>query len=330
MTTVIGFDYTDRIDPAALKAAGCQVVFRYLSQPGWPKNLTKTEAGELLAAGIAIVLNYETTAAFMLAGYAGGVAAARSARAQASALGAPGVTRIYYSADFDATAAQIPAVMDFVRGAVAVDGAAEVDEYGGLRIVQAAAAVGMRPWQTLAWSGGVWDPRDVARQTGKQRVVGGVQVDVNMIMDLSALGAWMPAGSSPAPSPTTTSSGSDVNLTDVLGPVSAGMAAIAPDAGTEQMGAGATYTVGAALLGTAERSAETLILVKRLAAGNDPAGLASAIVAAIVPHLPAALDQGAFTAAVVAAVQSHAPGTVDLDALAALVVSHLAAALVKA
>ncbi len=187
---ILGFDYTDRIAPAALKAAGCQVVFRYLSQPGWPKNLTKTEAQELLAAGIAIVLNFETTATFMLGGYSAGQAAARSARAQATTLGAPTWTRIYYSADFDVTADQVPTVMAFLNGAASVDGAAEVDGYGGLRISQAEAAAGMRPWQTVAWSGGVWAPQDVARQTGEQRTVGGVQVDVNQIIDLAALGAW--------------------------------------------------------------------------------------------------------------------------------------------
>lgn len=197
---MIGFDYTDRIAPAALKAAGCSVVFRYLSNPGWQKNLTAAEARELLAAGIPIVLNYETNATFMLGGYSAGQECARSARAQANALGAPPTTRIYYSADFDVTAAQTSIVMAFLKGAASVDGAAEVDEYGGLRLAQAAAAAGMRPWQTIAWSGGVWDPHDVARQTGEQRTVGGVVVDVNEIEDLTALGAW--GGPAPAPAPT--------------------------------------------------------------------------------------------------------------------------------
>jgi hypothetical protein len=197
---VIGFDYTDRIAPAALKAAGCSVVFRYLSNPGWPKNLTKAEANELLAAGIPIVMNYETTATFMLGGYSAGQECARSARAQANALGAPPTTRIYYSADFDVTAAQTSIVMAFLQGAASVDGAAEVDEYGGLRLAQAAAAAGMRPWQTVAWSGGGWDPHDVARQTGEQRTVGGIDVDVNEIEDLAAIGAW--GGPAPAAAPT--------------------------------------------------------------------------------------------------------------------------------
>jgi len=195
---MIGFDYTDRIAPAALKAAGCSVVFRYLSVPGWPKNLTVSEAQELLAAGIAIVLNFETTADFMLGGYSAGQACAHSARAQATALGAPRTARIFYSADFNASAGQTPAVVDFLRGAASVDGQAEVGDYAGLRVVTAADAAGFTAWQTVAWSGGQWDPRAVARQTGEQRYVGGVQVDVNEIINLSGLGVW---SSSPEPAP---------------------------------------------------------------------------------------------------------------------------------
>jgi hypothetical protein len=197
---VSGFDYTERIDPAALKAAGCQVVFRYLSNPGWPKNLTAAEARELLAAGIPIVLNYETTADFMLGGYSAGVACARSARQQAAALGAPADARIFYSADFDASPSQTSIVVAFLNGAASVDGASRVGVYGGLRVVQSAAAVGYATWQTIAWSGGQWDSRAAARQTGTEQSVGGVQVDVNQIMNLGALGAW---GATTTPIPNT-------------------------------------------------------------------------------------------------------------------------------
>lgn len=198
---MIGFDYTERIAPAALKAAGCSVVFRYLSNPGWSKNLTAAEARELLAAGIPIVLNYETTADFMLGGFSAGVSAARSARAQANALGAPSNTRIYYSADFDATAVQIPAVLDFDRGAASVDGSPEVGGYGGLRVALAEDAAGFATWQTIAWSGGQWDAHALARQTGAQQSVGGVQVDVNEIINLAGLGAWMPSKPDPSLTP---------------------------------------------------------------------------------------------------------------------------------
>lgn len=302
---MIGFDYTDRIDPAALKAAGCSVVFRYLSNPGWPKNLTAAEARELLAAGIPIVLNYETTADFMLSGYAGGVTCARSARSQAAALGAPSRTRIYYSGDFDVTAEQIPVVMDFLRGAAAEDGAAEVDEYGGLRLAQAAAAAGMRPWQTVAWSGGVWDPRDVARQTGEQRYVAGVQVDVNEIEDLGALGAWMPGG--------------DMELTDTV-TVSAGFAARYPATGQDGFTAGAPIPVATLLEGAAIRAANNEHLLTQVLAAIKPVDIAAlaaalgpllhpttdvdALAAALAPHVGVP-DAGAFAAELAPALVAH-------------------------
>jgi len=283
---VIGADYTERIAPAALKAAGIAVVFRYLSNPGWPKNLTKTEAAELLAAGIPIVLNYETTADFMLGGYSAGQACARSARAQATALGAPTTTRIYYSADFDVTAAQIPTVMAFLQGARSVDGAAEVDEYGGLRLAQAAAAAGMRPWQTVAWSGGVWDPRDVARQTGVQRTVGGVVVDVNEIEDLAALGAWG--------GPTT--GGPEVNLTDTV-TVSAGFAARYGATASDGFTAGAKIDVATLLEGSAIRAANNEHLLVALAAKVGVPTDVAALAAQLGPLLHPTTDVDALATA---------------------------------
>jgi hypothetical protein len=299
---VIGFDYTERIDPKALLAAGCRVVFRYLSRPGWPKNLTKAEADGLLAAGIAIVLNYETSATFMLGGYGAGQACARSARAQAAALGAPATARIYYSADFDATAAQASIVMAFLQGAASVDGADEVDAYGGLRIAQAAGAAGMRPWQTVAWSGGRWDPRDVARQTGEQRVVGGVRVDVNEIADedFGALGAWI---------------GGDMELTDEV-PVSAGFAQRYPDAVPDGFAANARISVETLLLGGAIRAANNEHLLAKLAADIE------ALTARVAQ--PPAIDVKALAAALAPLLAKGA----SADQIASAVVSHLGAAII--
>ena len=54
-------------------------------------------------------------------------------------------------------------------------------------------------WQTIAWSNGQWDSRALMRQTGTEQSVGGVQVDVNQVMNLGALGAW----GTPTPTPST-------------------------------------------------------------------------------------------------------------------------------
>lgn len=258
---MLGFDYTERIDPAALKAAGCEVVFRYLSVPGYAKNITLAEAEELLNAGIAIVLNYETTATFMLSGYNGGVTAARSARAQARALLAPATTRIYYSADFDVTTEQVPTVLSFLSGAVSADAKGEVGDYGGLRMVLAAGAAGYPEWQTVAWSGGQWARNVAAQQTGEQRTVGGVVVDVNNIVDFNALGAW-----------TRTSGEVDMQLSDQVSFPPAAVAAF-PDYGFTQ-----AATVQDVLAWTAARVSH---IANHMAAPVDPNAIAEAVVAHI-------------------------------------------------
>lgn len=176
------FDYSaGTIAPAALKAAGASVAMRYVSTPGNSKNIGRAEYEQLTAAGIEVGLVYETSADWMLGGYNAGAAAARAARAQATAAGYPTSRRIWYAADFDATAAQVLTVLDALHGAADAEGnRARVAVYGGYAVVSAAADAGFTaPWQTVAWSGSRWDPRATLRQIGQTRTVAGVEVDVN-------------------------------------------------------------------------------------------------------------------------------------------------------
>ena len=189
--TVLGIDYAwTRPSPAAIAKAGYAFACRYLSRDP-SKNLTLTEAKALAAAGIWIVANWEYGAQDMLRGYAGGIADAQLALAQAKAAGMPDGRPIYFSADWAVTPAQMPAVLAYLSGAASVLGAADTGEYGGYAAVKAARDHGtVWTWQTFAWSGGAWDPRDTLRQTGSA-TVGGVQVDVNQAMT-GDYGQWMP------------------------------------------------------------------------------------------------------------------------------------------
>lgn len=190
---MIGYDYTARIAPAALKAAGCAVAFRYVmpQTPYWTKTLRNPEAEELLAAGIPIVSNWETTADRMLAGAQAGHDDAVQLVADWKALGAPSGLTGWFSADWDVQPGQVTAVLAYLEGAAPVlGGKAYTGCYGGLRAVAAAMDAGFGGWQTVAWSGGEWDSRAVARQTGRRLIVGGVEVDENLIINLAALGAW--------------------------------------------------------------------------------------------------------------------------------------------
>ena len=199
---MIGYDYTERIAPAALKAAGCTVAFRYVmpQTPYWVKALRNAEAQELLAAGIPIVSNFESSANRENNGAQAGHDDAVTLLGDWHALGAPSGLIGWFSADWDVQPSEIPAVLAYLNAAASVLGGKKyVGCYGGLRAVSAAIDAGFGGWQTVAWSGGQWDPRAVARQTGRQLIVGGVQVDENVIINLAALGAWGGPASTPTP-----------------------------------------------------------------------------------------------------------------------------------
>lgn len=195
---IFGYDYTERIAPAALKAAGCSVVIRYTTWSGWGKSLTPGEADELHAAGIPIAANFESTADRMKGGAAAGRADALEVVGHLRDDHLPTNLKVWFSADWDVQPSEVALVLAYLNAAASVlGGVQKVGLYGGLRAVKAAADAGFAIWQTVAWSGGVWDPRAVARQTGAEQTVGSVRVDVNEIRDLAALGAW--GGPSPAP-----------------------------------------------------------------------------------------------------------------------------------
>lgn len=112
----IALDYTSRIDPGALRAAGVTVVCRYLSWLHYwgglvhtgvnPKVIQGPEYAELRNAGLTVVLNWEYDAKDWLGGAAAGAEHAAEAVQQARALGHPAGAPIIGSADFNMTRAQ--------------------------------------------------------------------------------------------------------------------------------------------------------------------------------------------------------------------------------
>lgn len=190
--TAHGIDYAwQHPDPAALAAAGYTFACRYLSHDT-TKNLTLPEALDLAAHGIWVVANWEYGAQDMLRGYAGGVADAQLALAQATAAGMPPGRPIYFSADWDVTPAQEPTLLAYLSGADSVLGWSDVGEYGGYYPLKTALDAGATQWawQSPAWSGGQWDARATIRQTGTA-TIGGVQVDTNEAMTAD-YGQWQP------------------------------------------------------------------------------------------------------------------------------------------
>lgn len=303
-----GYDYTDRIDPAALlapDAAGerCAVVFRYTTRPSWPKSITPIEAYELNKIRMPLACNFESTADRMKGAGLAGHADAVEQMGNLALLGIPyGAVRSWFSADWDVQPAEVTAVLDYLHAAADVlGGKARVGCYGGLRAVQAAADAGFAIWQTVAWSGGQWDPRAAARQTGQQRTVGGVVVDVNDIRNLDALGAW---------------TGGDMQLTDTV-PVSPGFAQRYPEAVPDGFGAGAMIPVSTLLLGSALRAANNEHLILELTATVN--ALAAKVQA------PPPVDVAALAAALAPLLAQNATA----EQIAGAVVAHLATTLAK-
>jgi hypothetical protein len=146
----IALDYTRRIDPAALKAAGVTICCRYLSWLHFwggtthtginPKIIQKPEFDELTAAGIWVILNWEFDEYDWLGGAAAGTAHAAEAVNQARALGYPAGAPIVGSADFNMSRAQWDSAGKAYASA----------------FVQTLTAAGYRagvygPWDVLAW-----------------------------------------------------------------------------------------------------------------------------------------------------------------------------------
>jgi hypothetical protein len=116
-----GFDTTVNCgaQAAAIKAGGYDFVGRYLSAHHW-KVITPGEAGQLTSGGLSVVLVYEdnpTAASYFSFGQ--GESDGTRAAQQASLLGAPDNTTIYFAVDYDAADADLAGpITDYFQGVV--------------------------------------------------------------------------------------------------------------------------------------------------------------------------------------------------------------------
>lgn len=186
--------------PSLLVAAGIKAACLYVSQDVTGKNMNAPYVRSLAGAGLWTVTNFEYAASQMLGGYAQGVTDARLGLAQARACGMPAGRPIYYSADFDATAAQMTdSVIPYLQGARSVTGPGTVGFYGGYPQVLAVLGFwaqhypGERVfiWQSPAWSGGRWSASADIRQQVAQETIGGGPIDIDYAYTAD-FGQWMP------------------------------------------------------------------------------------------------------------------------------------------
>lgn len=167
---------------AQIKATGATGVLRYFSTDP-TKNLTAAEVTAYHAAGLGVGDVWETSTGRATQGYTAGVNDAQAAQAQRSADGLPTDQVVYFAVDEDTSWAS---VAEYFRGADAVmgsrrDGTKLTGVYGGLRVIDGAAAAGYRfLWQTLAWSGGVRSAHAVLYQDGRMVLSG--NADINQVL----------------------------------------------------------------------------------------------------------------------------------------------------
>jgi Domain of unknown function (DUF1906) len=189
--TIEGVDYAfSSPSPAGLAAAGKRFAMRYVGPGSASKHLTAAERDQIWAAGLSIVLLVEGATGDILAGYATGRAHAQSAESARLALGAPALP-LYFAADRDMTAANMPAINAYLLGAASVIGASRVGIYGEYDVMRWTHDAGTAAWffQTYAWSGGAWYPGNHVQQYKNTVSLAGGTVDLCRAL-LPNFGQW--------------------------------------------------------------------------------------------------------------------------------------------
>jgi hypothetical protein len=217
-------DYsTSKPSISLLKAAGVTAVGRYIgwdSVPGYAsmgKNLTKTEADELIAAGIEIFLSFEYAADAAAHGSTQGHADGSLTTTQLAQLGAPPSMASYFSVDFDLpdyapslpdtpvnALAKLGPVGQYFQAINSIKAAFEVGVYGGYYAVKRLldAKLVTKAWQTVGWSGGQLDSRAVLYQVIGTPIAGADPDVREHSSTVADFGQWpRPGGSPPPPSP---------------------------------------------------------------------------------------------------------------------------------
>lgn len=186
-----GVDYSKaRPSPAGLARAGKQFAVRYGGPGSSSKHLDAAELKSLLAAGLAVVANAEG-ANNGYTGRAAGRAWAQQAEQHFRALGMPADRPIYFSVDWQATAADWPGIDAALKGSAEIIGADRVGVYGGYNTIAhcVSAHTARWFWQTYAWSSGKWHPAAHLQQYHNGVKVAGGDCDLNRAMTAD-YGQW--------------------------------------------------------------------------------------------------------------------------------------------
>lgn len=180
MATVL--DYVGRPGAGAIKGAGHSGAMRYIINRA--KGTDASELASFTAFGLGMGLIFEDTVDNWRGGRTQGQIDALRARRDADAIGFPKSRPIYFAVDRDVvTAADFEAMLDYLRGAGSVLGAALVGVYGEADVIDRARDTGVASWfwQTLAWSHNRRTRAHLLQHVG-YLYVGGVQCDRNEVL----------------------------------------------------------------------------------------------------------------------------------------------------
>lgn len=143
--------------PASLKASSIVGVCRYLSWLPNSKVIKQSEYQAYIAAGIPVLLNWESTGRSWRNGYAAGVKEGAEARRQARALGHPDSRPVIQSIDEDCQPGNLQAALAYQRGFNDGGGVGPQGCYSTAFVLDAMHAQGLISigWQTNArgWYG---------------------------------------------------------------------------------------------------------------------------------------------------------------------------------
>ena len=184
-----------KVDPVQAWRDGFRFAVGYVSQDQTGKNFTFDDISRLRAAGFAVGFVYEFSPNSALGGYQQGVADATIAIAHAQGLAVPAGVALYTAIDFNPTSTQLPLVLAYVTGflAVCATHGYRSGAYGGLATVNYLQShnYGGFLWQTYAWSGQppVWLAGVALRQVqnGVHEAGATIDVDESEIVDF---GQW--------------------------------------------------------------------------------------------------------------------------------------------
>jgi hypothetical protein len=216
MAEGIDYSFGQGLSAGAIKSGGKAFVCRYLAYLPNSKCINRAEFDNLVKAGLKVVLVWEQSGTDCKRGHAGGVADAREADRQATALGAHGAVIYFAPCDYDAPPGDQPLINSYLDGAASVIGHGRTGMYGGFWPLSRAfdgrhCAYG---WQTYAWSGTNVDRRASLYQYHNGVRFGPAEVDLDKTINGHAdYGQWprptapAPAKPSPPPAPSRTASG---------------------------------------------------------------------------------------------------------------------------